>query len=589
MTQDKAAAKPRTAKKAQDPAPVMQIVPSSPIPVTLERLRRAPENVRHIRIDEDVVGLADDIAVHGLLSSLIGYEASWPDDGDRVFVVGGGRRLQALELLRARGAIADDFTVPVLIRDVEMAVELSLSENLQQRTMSPVDEFHAFKALMDTGRHSPAELAKRFGFTERVVKQRLRLADLAAPVLDALANRQITLDAAQAYASVQDKARQEKVFKSHAKASSVWSHQPSHIRNDLNRDAITTAHALFKFVGADSYQRRGGDYEDDLFSDVGPDRVLRDPTILETAAKEMIDFQSARLLADLRKSDDWAPTISGYVVTPHMQLQSWGVGHDMRPKPPAGYGVVDRWDEKSIWRTVRNNGVDVRVLVGVNPEGELVAWPRIVYVEQAQLQAVDPRVASAAHPVETPEQIVARERAEGVEKFAFRRAVGPFAGTRFEGRAFWTEGWRGHPEKTARDGIPGWLVPVRIFVTDAEVAASLADAEQDYDEDLAAAARAAAEAQEREQAIAADAARRSTELAKMSPPAVVVIDGEVWLRSDDASYAPLSDDSNFVDDWATLLDHFDGDAIDATYATREAFDDAMAKATAGRAMAEAAE
>ncbi|MBB3691488.1 ParB/RepB/Spo0J family partition protein [Sphingomonas sp. BK580] len=590
MKQSRSPAKPRVSNKAAPSAAVVAaIAPSTPSLIELDRLRRAPENVRHIRVDEDVESLAEDITVHGLLTSLIGYEASWPEDADRVFIVGGGRRLQALELLRERGAIAGDFTVPVLIRNVELAVELSLAENLQQRTMSPVDEFHAFKALMDTGRHSPAELAKRFGFTERLVKQRLRLAELAEPILDALANRQITLDTAQAYATVQDKARQEKVFKSHSRiANPAWSHHPHNVRRDLQNNATTTATQLFKFVGAESYEMRGGDYEDDLFSEAGPDRVLRDPSILEAAAKEMIAFQADRLLAELRESDAWAPTISGYVVTADLQLGTYGVAYTAKPTAPAGYRTVDRYDDAPVWRTIRNNGIDVRVVVGIDPEGKLAAWPKLLFVEEDQADAVDPRHAAAARPAETPEQVAARQRAEGVKKFAYRRAVGPFAGTRFEGRAYWPDGWRAEPEKTAVDGVPGWLVPVRIFVTDAEVVAARSGAEQDYDDDLAAQARAKEAQAEREREADEAARRRSAELTAMDPPAVAVIDGEAWFRAEDESYAPAYNEDATVGSWAELLEHYDADDIASTFETRTAFDQAMADAGAAP-IAEAAE
>lgn len=592
MTKAAAPAKPRGAKKPAAPiaAETSAIVPSSPIPVALGRLRRAPENVRHIRIDEDVEGLADDITTHGLLSSLIGYDASWPEDGDRVFIVGGGRRLQALELLRDRGAIDDAFMVPVLIRQAEMAVELSLAENLQQRTMSPVDEFHAFKALMDTGRHSPAELAKRFGFTEKLVKQRLRLAELAEPVLDALANRQITLDAAYAYATTSDKDRQIEVFKRHAKAQQQWSHQPHHVRKDFAAKAITTASPLYKFVGAESYERRGGDYEDDLFGEAGPERVLRDSAILQRAAEEMVAFQADRLLHELRASNDWSPTITGFVVVAGLRIGAYGVDHDKRPAAPAGMARIDKWDHKPMWRTIRNNGLDVRVLVGINPEGQLIAWPSIVYVDEAQQQAIDPRTGPVTRPVETPEQDAARERAEEVEKLAYRLAVPPFAGTAFEGRAFWpSDGWRSTPEKAAREGIPGWLVPVRIFVTDAEVDAQAAAAEKAYDEEIASKTRDAEQAEQRQREAEAIVAEKAAALRDMEPPAVAVINGEVWLRAQDDSYAPVYDDVGSLDDWKAVLEEFEQHEIDATYATREAFDAAMAAAGAAPAMAEAAE
>jgi ParB family chromosome partitioning protein len=252
-----AAAAAPSAQQTSAPVAGIQIMPSAPRLFPLGRLMRAVENVRHTRVDEGCEAVADDVQAHGLLQSLIGYE-----DGDKVEIVGGGRRLKALRIVKSRGLIDDSFMVPVLIRDIDEAVELSLAENLQQRSMSAVDEFFAFAKLMERGDTSPADLAKRFGFSERVVKQRLRLAELAPPILDALADRQITIDAAMSYATAQDKSLQAEVFELQQKRG-LRSHDPASIRHALDLKGIRTSDRLFRFVGAARYEAEGGGYEDD--------------------------------------------------------------------------------------------------------------------------------------------------------------------------------------------------------------------------------------------------------------------------------------------------------------------------------------
>ncbi|MDG6746488.1 ParB/Srx family N-terminal domain-containing protein, partial [Staphylococcus aureus] len=167
-------------------APIAAVAPTNITTIPFGRLKRAPENVRRTDIAADVESLADDIAAHGLLQSLIGYAGATKIDAQVVYIVGGGRRLQALDMLRERGTIDEAWPVPVLIRPEADAIELSLSENLARRDMNPADEFTAFAALMAPGALSTNDLAKRFGFTETYVKQRLRLAALAPVVLDAL-------------------------------------------------------------------------------------------------------------------------------------------------------------------------------------------------------------------------------------------------------------------------------------------------------------------------------------------------------------------------------------------------------------------
>src|SRR3546814_9858804 len=78
--------------------------------------------------------------------------------------------------------------------------------------MNPADEFTAFAQLMQRGSVSPADLARQFGFSERYVKQRLRLASLASEILDALREGKLTIDAAMAYAGTQDQRLQLRVF-----------------------------------------------------------------------------------------------------------------------------------------------------------------------------------------------------------------------------------------------------------------------------------------------------------------------------------------------------------------------------------------
>ncbi len=551
------------------PAKPTRLTPSMPELFPLKQLRRAPENVRHTRIDEDVTELTADIMAHGLLQSLIGYR-----DGELVQIVGGGRRFQALRRIEDEAAIDGDFCIPVLIRDRDEAVELSLAENLQQRTMSPVDEFFAFRALIDTGRFDPAELAKRFGFTERVIKQRLRLAALAPEILDALANRVITLDVAMAYARSQDQALQSLVFKAEKKRS----HDPHRISNihwAMSTKGIRTDNPLFKFVGAESYERRGGLYEDDLFHTEARDvRDLATPAIALTAAQEMLDFQMVRLLAEARKDEKFAPTIVGYVTPANLRLESWGTQEKL--DPPAGFAKAEKHEHARMWKTIRNNAIDVHVLAGINPKGELVIHPTVVFVPKAQKEAVAPAQGGFSHTPLSAEEQAADRRNNGIEKWQYRLAVGPFAGTPFDNRAFWLDQYDRIPRPKTIDGQPGWLVPVDIFVTAEQFAAQREEAEREFDR--AESERIATE-KAREEAIAAEEARRQEILAMDPPPAVVVVDGLPVFQQDDGSYAG-DDDNMAFDDIEQLVDAAEraGDELGEIFATADLYEAAMAAA-----------
>lgn len=563
----------KIAKPAQPAAaPIARIVPSAPVLFPLRQLRRAAENVRHTRIDEDVASLAEDITAHGLLQSLIGYKS-----GKTVQIVGGGRRFQALRKIEEEGLIDGEFSVPVLIRDPQEAIELSLAENLQQRTMSPVDEFLAFRALMDRGDTSPAELAKRFGFSERVVKQRLRLADLATPIIDALAERKISFDSAMAYAATQDRELQAEVFKAEDKKGRSYAdvHRPRDIKHAIAMKGRTDEDPVFRYVGELAYTDAGGTFEDDLFIEEKKVRTLANPGILLELARERLPIEADLLLDEWRAR--FSPTITSYLIAPDLRVKSWG---NVAPKAASGYLQVDSYNEEKLWRTIRNNGIPAQILVGIDDKGELTAWPRMAFVPKEQKEAVSPSHQQAVQ-YETPEQRAVRERLLGVARNARKLAVGDFKDTWYEDRVFFPRYDR--DEESTLNGQPGWLVQVSIFVSKSEVAEQRAAAEAKYDRDLA----EAADREKADQAKREADDRRLAELEAMDPPAVVVVDGEAWGRAEDGSYAVIDEngDGGFADSWLNLLANMEADYIGDTFETRETFDDAMAAALKAEAAA----
>ncbi|KQN00540.1 ParB/RepB/Spo0J family partition protein [Sphingomonas sp. Leaf25] len=550
------------------------IVPSAPEIFPLRRLMRASENVRRIRHDEDVEEMAASLRSYGLLQSLIGYiDPSIDPEGRRgrplVYIAGGGRRLQGLNTLMWDGDLSGDFPVPVLIRDRELAIELSLIENIQQRTMSPVDEVFAFRALVDTGHHTPEDLAKRFGISERVVRQRLRLAELDSEILDALADKRITLDSATAYAATQDRVLQKAIFEAQSKRS--WdAHSVRNIRHAVDLKGMRTSHPVFRFVGADEYEARGGGYEDDLFRDDvgGVTRVLTDPLLLETIAAERIEAAMPAYLAGLRARDDLSPTIEGHVVVPGLTLMSFGHAGSL-PLPPALVAVT-RPEAAPLWRAIRDGDVPARVLVGIDGDGTLSMAPTTAIVAKGQRAALAATNAAVAVPTISEAQAAEMERVRGVLRHARRLAVHAlggeplFAGTPLEGRVYWSD----RPVYDEQiDGVWGSPVPVTIFITEAEIAAQRKAAEARYRDELAAIAAHAADRQARDEATD----RRQAELREMDPPAVVAIDGDAWERGDDGSYAAASGDRDDFPGWDDLLDFFHVDEIGETFATRDSW------------------
>ena len=179
--------------------------------IALSQLVLSPANVRKTPATaaEDMA-LEASIRAHGIKQNLIVHPT--PIGGKGVFEVdAGGRRLKIPQKLAAEGAIDADHPVPCKIESADDAVENSLVENTMRAPMHPADEFVAMAELIarDT---TIEDVAKRFGTSERHVKQRLRLGKLAPELLDAYRNGDISLDVVTAFTLGADHAAQLAVW-----------------------------------------------------------------------------------------------------------------------------------------------------------------------------------------------------------------------------------------------------------------------------------------------------------------------------------------------------------------------------------------
>ena len=189
------------------------------------------------------------------------------------------------------------------------AREASLAENFQRLAMNPADECLAFGQLIEQGA-DPERIARRFGVTVRFVEGRLRLANLAACVFDALGAGEITLDVAKAYASTSDRERQKWVF-GQLKGTYSGNH-PESIRRMMTQATAGATDRRAKLVGEDAYVAAGGRIERDLFSDEVGERWL-DLPLLEQLAAERMEALAAEAAAEHGLAwvqatlDSWVP------------------------------------------------------------------------------------------------------------------------------------------------------------------------------------------------------------------------------------------------------------------------------------------
>jgi|CXWL01.1.fsa_nt_gi ParB family chromosome partitioning protein len=246
--------------------------------IPLNRLVVSRLNVRRTDRKADIDALAASIAAHGLLQNLTVAATAT----DKYEVVAGSRRLAALKSLVKTGAIARDFAVPCQIVESDGAGEVSLAENVQRVAMDAMDEVDAFSSLAEADQSS-ADIARRFGISERHVEQRLALAALSPKIKAAYRRGDLTLDAARAFCLVEDHAKQDAVFKALSKPIT----HPGSVRNQLMQGRMRRNDRVAVFVGLEAYEAAGGKITRDLFDT--DDVYVDDPALMNKLAHDRLD------------------------------------------------------------------------------------------------------------------------------------------------------------------------------------------------------------------------------------------------------------------------------------------------------------
>ena len=256
--------------------------------VKLAKLKQSEKNVRTTQ-PKNIPAMAASIRARGIIQNLL----VTPSKPRGMFeVIAGERRyLGAMMLAEAGEIVAADYDVPVRIvaGDDNDLRELSLTENFQREVMTPAEECRAFQHFLQSDGDIDA-VAKRFGQTRRFIEGRLRLANLAEPVFEALANGDMTLDMAKAYGSTEDRAKQERVFAQYRHSSYITADQ---IRRAISNDTMKATDPVAILVGADAYVAAGGRVERELFSEDG-DR-WSDPEIAQSLASALMEAEAKRL------------------------------------------------------------------------------------------------------------------------------------------------------------------------------------------------------------------------------------------------------------------------------------------------------
>jgi ParB family transcriptional regulator, chromosome partitioning protein len=120
---------------------------------------------------------------------------------DHYEIVAGHRRLEACKLLGWQ-----NITCHIVDVDDKNAYEISLIENVQQKSMSPIEEARAFKEYVDTfGWGSESDLARRIGKSQEYISKRIRLLSLPERLQKDVLEGRISVSAAEELLPVNDK------------------------------------------------------------------------------------------------------------------------------------------------------------------------------------------------------------------------------------------------------------------------------------------------------------------------------------------------------------------------------------------------
>ncbi|GBQ91182.1 ParB-like domain-containing protein [Acetobacter nitrogenifigens DSM 23921 = NBRC 105050] len=270
--------------------------PSRDIP--FNRLVLSQSNVRRVKAGQSIDELAADIARRGLLQSLNVRPVLDADGAETgtFEVPAGGRRFRALELLVKQKRLNKTAPIPCVVREAGspiLAEDDSLAENVQRVSLHPLDQFRAFRTLLEKGL-SEEEIAAAFLVPVTVVRQRLRLMTVSEKLLAVYGEDGMRLDQVIAFSISDDPARQEQIWEI---LSGSHNREPYLIRRMLTEKTVRASDVRARFVGLDAYVAAGGHVMRDLF-EADDGGWLNDPALLDRLVMDRLGAAAAEIRAE---------------------------------------------------------------------------------------------------------------------------------------------------------------------------------------------------------------------------------------------------------------------------------------------------
>ena len=162
-------------------------------------------------------------------------------DTDHMEIIFGERRYRA-------SLMAGLEEIPAIVMEIsdETAEEMAVTENLQRKDVTPIEEANAYQKLIESGRHDVQSLAVQFGKNESYIRTRLKFVSLLPEIARLLEQDEITISVASEICRYGEDIQKE-VYEKHLKedvrynswrglkASEVAKNIEQHYTTDLSR------------------------------------------------------------------------------------------------------------------------------------------------------------------------------------------------------------------------------------------------------------------------------------------------------------------------------------------------------------------
>jgi ParB family transcriptional regulator, chromosome partitioning protein len=212
--------------------------------VDIYKIKRPPEYYysRSSNIDE----LANSIKLKGLLQPIV--VRTKPEGYFEI--VAGNRRLEACKTLGWRKIVCH-----IIELDDKQAFEISLMENIQRKTLSPIEEAYAFRSYVkDLGRGGISDLAAKIGKSVSYVDKRIKLLELPPEVIESVSNSMISASVAEELCFIADSKRQQE-FAKIAACGKMSSRQTRNLIKEFKEECLDYNSSQSVATMAEMYER----------------------------------------------------------------------------------------------------------------------------------------------------------------------------------------------------------------------------------------------------------------------------------------------------------------------------------------------